>query len=202
MKKKKPGRPLHSKSPTMALRRQTQRETFARLLLMGWTTEKIARKLHVTPRAIRYAIESPEFLALYTKLQQERYKVIDRKMDALLGGAVESLEKMLSHKDWKANDAALNHIFCIHGKFVDRFAISGTLEHTGPLQLRQVELIEGAAGGMTDEMRAKAAELLRLQRAMFPRQLPARIGQDSSHHDEHHPINGRFVSTPDDETGR
>ncbi len=50
---------------------------------------------------------------------------------------------------------------------------------------------------------AKATELLKLQRAMFPpKALPARItSQDSQHHDEHHPVNGRFVPN-DDESAR
>ena len=53
--------------------------------------------------------------------------------------------------------------------------------------------------GMTDEIRAKAMELLKLQRTMFPKALPARItSQDSQHHDEHHPVTGRFVSNPED----
>jgi hypothetical protein len=199
--KKKRGRPRHSKSATMALRRQTQREIIARLLLMGWTAEKVARKMHVTPRAIRYCLASPEFEVLYAKLQQERYQAIDRKMSALLGGAVEALEKMLKHPDWRAKDAAVEKILKVHGRFVEKFDITGTLEHTGPGQLRQVDLVEG--GSMTDEMRQKATELLKLQRAMFPpKALPARIAsQDSQHHDEHHPVNGRFVPN-DDESAR
>jgi hypothetical protein len=197
--KKKRGRPLHTKSPTMALRRQTQRETFARLLLLGWTTEKIARKLKVTPRAIRYAISTPEFEALYAKLQQERYQAVDRKMHALLGGAVDTLEKLLRHPDWKAKSVALEHILRIHGKFIDRIDLTGRVEHTGAFQPHhQGELVDG--NSMTDEMRQKAIELLKLQRAMYPpKALPARIAsQDSQHHDEHHPMNGRFVPNPED----
>jgi hypothetical protein len=188
---------------TIDLRRQTQRETIARLLLMGWTAERVARRMVVTARAIRYHLATPEFEVLYAKLQGEYRQRVDRKMSALLGGAVEALEKMLKHPDWRAKDAAVEKILRVHGKYVEKFDITGTLEHTGPLQLRQVELIDGAAGGMTDEMRVKAMELLRLQRAMFtPKALPARLGsQDSSHHDEHHPVNGRFVSN-DDESAR
>jgi hypothetical protein len=199
MKKKTPPKPPKhwmNPRPTMNLRRQYQRELIARLLLMGWTAEKVGRKMKVTPRAIRYAISTPEFEALYAKLQGEYLQRVDRKMGALLGGAVEALEKMLKHPDWRAKDAAVEKILRVHGKYVEKFDISGTLEHTGPLQLRQVELVEG---GMSDEMRAKAAALLKLQRTMFPpKALPARI---TSHHDEHDPVNGRFVSN-DDETGR
>ena len=36
--------------PTMGLRRQTQRETITPLLLMGWTAERMARRMGVTAR--------------------------------------------------------------------------------------------------------------------------------------------------------
>ena len=50
--------------------------------------------------------------------------------------------------------------------------------------------------GMTDEMRAKATELLKLQRAMFPpKALPARI---TSQDPDRHPVNGRFLPQSDD----
>src|SRR6185295_18666938 len=98
--KKKPGRRTNPRP--MALRTETQRQVIARLLLMGWTAERIARKLQCTSRVIRYAISTPEFQALYTRLEQERYQGIDRRMHALLGGAVDTLEKLLKHPDWKA----------------------------------------------------------------------------------------------------
>jgi hypothetical protein len=100
-------------------------------------------------------------------------------MHALLHGAVDTLEKLLRHPDWKARESAVAHVLRIHGKFIDRIDVTGTLEHRGPLQLRQVELVEGSS--MTDEMRAKATELLKLQRAMFPPKALARItSQDSA----------------------
>jgi len=40
--------------PTMDLRRQTQRETIARLFLLGWTAERVARKMGVTAHQVSH----------------------------------------------------------------------------------------------------------------------------------------------------
>ena len=81
--------------PTMDLRRQTQRGTIARLLLMGWTAERVARRMGVTARAIRYHISTPEFEVLYAKLQREHLARVDRQLGSLLNGAVDALDRML-----------------------------------------------------------------------------------------------------------
>jgi hypothetical protein len=179
--------------PTIDLRRQTQRETIARLLLLGWTAERVARRMGVTARAIRYHLATPEFEVLYAKLHGEYLQRVDRQMSALLGGAVEALEKILKHPDWRAKDAAVEKILRVHGKYVEKFDITGTLEHTGPAQLRQVELVPE---GMSDEMCQKARELLAMQRTMFQRALPARF---PSHDPDRHPMNGRFLPSSGDE---
>jgi len=99
---------LHVKPrPTMDLRRQTQRETIARLLLMGWTAERVARRMGVTARAIRYHISTPEFEALYAKLQREHLGRVGRQLGSLLNGAVDALERLLKNTDWRARDAPI-----------------------------------------------------------------------------------------------
>jgi hypothetical protein len=171
----------------MQVRYETQRQTIARLLLLGWTAERVARKMGCTARAIRYHISTPEFEALYGKLQREYLQRVDRKLGSLLNGAVDALERMLRHKDWKARDAALQHIFKIHGKYVERFDITGTLDPRGQVRHVEAELVEGP---MSDEMRAKATELLQLQRQAIQKSLPARF---VDRHIEQHPVNGRLV---------
>jgi hypothetical protein len=178
--------------PTMDLRRQTQRETIARLLLLGWTAERIARRMGYTPRAIRYHIATPEFESLYTKLQREHLQRVDRKLGSLLNGAVDALERLLKHSDWRARNAALEHVFRINSKYVERYDISGTLDHRHQVRPVQGELVDDA---MTDEMRVKARELLQLQRQMFAKHLPARFAQPQEDDplSRDHGLNGRFL---------
>ena len=65
----------------MDLRSQTQRQVIARLMLLGCTGERIARRLGCTARAVRYAISTPEFEQLFNQLQAERLKILDRNMN-------------------------------------------------------------------------------------------------------------------------
>jgi hypothetical protein len=173
--------------PTMDLRRQTQRETIARLLLLGWTAERISRKMHVTARAIRYHISTPEFDALYAKLQREHFERVERKLGSLLNGACDALERLLRHKDWRARDAALQHVFAIHGKYVQRYDAGqlASIRHV------QGELVEGS---MTDQMREKARELLALEREALQKQLPAKF-QSYDPLERDRDTTGRFTAT-------
>jgi hypothetical protein len=88
----KPQRPLRALPSD--LRRQTQQHTIAHLQLLGWPTTRIARKMHVTDRAIRYAIDRADFQQLFAELQQEHIQTVHRKLGALLSGACDALEKM------------------------------------------------------------------------------------------------------------
>lgn len=55
-------------------------------------------------------------MVLFDEIQREHFQRIDRHLNALLNGACGALEKMLRNSDWRARDAALGHIFSIHGK--------------------------------------------------------------------------------------
>jgi hypothetical protein len=113
----------------------------------------------------------------------------------LLNGAVDGLERLLKHHDWRARDAAISHILRIHVKYIDRVDLTGSLEHSGNVRHVHAELMEGP---MSDEMRAKARELLALQKQMF-RQLPARLVSDQPLDRDHDATNGRFVRNDDEE---
>jgi hypothetical protein len=128
MKRKRPrtGRP-------MRLRYQAQRQLIARLLLLGWTAERIGKRLNCTSRAVRYAISTPAFHELFERLQQEQLKSLDRKMSRLLHLAVKELAKRLKHKDWRARDAAAEKILRMHAKFVERIDITGSVDHRGAI---------------------------------------------------------------------
>jgi hypothetical protein len=85
----------------MRLRYEAQRQLIARLLLLGWTAERIGKRLGCTSRSVRYAISAPKFQEIFERLQQEQLKTLDRKMSRLLHSAVKTLAKMLKHKNTK-----------------------------------------------------------------------------------------------------
>jgi hypothetical protein len=187
MKRRKPTatttKPQREQS-ALDLRRQAQQHHIAQLLLLGWTTTRIARKLHVTPRAIRYALDRPEFQTLFAELQQDHAQAVQRQLGHLLHGACDALEKMLRHSDWQARDAAIEKVLRVHGRYVERIDFGGQVRH-----------VQGEPAPMDDAMREKARELLALQRGMLQKSLPDRFRRyepDSDHHDERDPATGRY----------
>lgn len=190
MKLKKPERRL-----PIDLRRQAQQRTIATLLLLGYSIERIARKLHCTGRAIRYAVERPDFVVLFDTIQREHFQRIDRHLGALLGAACDALEKMLRNSDWRARDAALGHIFAIHGKYEDRCE-GGPIHRLFPGRVVQGELMSENVV-MDEAMREKARELLSLQRAALQKSLPARIVSHDPLERDRDPMSGRFSPNPD-----
>jgi hypothetical protein len=195
MRSKKPKLPVRQepRPASTDLRKEATRQTVARLLLLGWSLERIARRLHCHHRTITRAISTAEFQTLYTTLQREHLARIDHHCSALLDGAINGLEKMLRHSDWRCRDSAIEKILRIHGKFIERIDVSGSLDHRAQGQRGDWELVEG----MTDEMRQKALELLRLQRGVLQRQLPARLTDP-----DRDGTNGRFISNDDEEKTR
>jgi AraC-like DNA-binding protein len=181
----------------MDLRRETVQQLTARLLLLGWSVSKIARRLHCIDRAVRWRMKQPESQALFDAIQQEHFKTVDRRLGALRHGACDALERLLKHSDWRARDAALAHLFKVHGKYVEKFDVTGTLSG----QVRHVDGVLLPPGeAMTDEMRTKARELLQMQRQMFQRSLPARFASHDPDdlddcHDTRDPLNGRFTTS-------
>jgi DNA invertase Pin-like site-specific DNA recombinase len=99
---KKATRQRHIRPRPMDLRRETVQQLTARLLLLGWSVSKIARRLHCTDRAVRWRMQQPEFQSLFDEIQQEHFKIVDRKLGALLHGACDALERLLKHSDWRA----------------------------------------------------------------------------------------------------
>jgi hypothetical protein len=94
--------------------------------------------------------------------------------------------------DWQARDAALEHIFRIHGKYVERIDV---FDHSRHVQG------EPADESMSDEMRQKARELLTMQRQMLQKSLPARFRtyepdpDRHGHHEERDDATGRYTSS-------
>jgi hypothetical protein len=164
----------------MRLRYEVQRQLIARLLLMGWTAERIGKRLGCTSRAIRYAISTPQFQDLFERLQQEQLKTLDRKMSRLLHSAVKTLAKMLKHKDWRARDAAAEKILKMHSRFVERIDVSGSVDHKGAIAHAHQHQLE-ESDDMTDEQRTAARLFLQSTRSTQPRALPPAFTGGSPH---------------------
>jgi hypothetical protein len=150
MKQKRRPRP-------MDLRLETQRKTVARLMLIGWTAEKIARKLHCTARSLRYAVASPEFAILYAELERERLTMVDRLTGNLLIKAVLALDRQLNHPDPWVRADAIDKALKIHGRYIEKVDLTGRLTHTGDHD-HVLGIIPEEA--MTDEQRDLTRKLL------------------------------------------
>ena len=165
MKRHKPDRQLRALPSD--LRRQVQQRTIAHLMMLGWTVERIARRMHCTARAIRYAIDKPDFQQLSAEMQREASAIMHRKMTSLLGGAVDALEKLLKHPAWQARDAAIEKVMRVHGKIIDDVDVRDTVTRV------EAEVVPET--GMTEQMRRRAMELLALAREQ--RALDAQVEQ-------------------------
>jgi len=166
---------------------------------MSWSTERIARKLGMSTKSIHRRIGTPEFEWVYEDLQHQQLKHVDRRLGQLWNAAVDALERMLRHGDWKARDAAIEKILRVHGKYVERYDITGTLSHSGPVRQVQGELVSPE---MNDEIRLRARELLSLPRSMLQRQPPARLTSHDSLDRDHDPETGRSMPNGDEIQGR
>jgi hypothetical protein len=165
------------------LRHETQHQLIARLLLLGWTGERIARRVGRSSRAVRYTISTPRFLELFDRLQQEQLKSLDRKMSRLLHSAVKELAKRLKHKDWRARDAAAEKILRMHAKFVERIDITGSVDHKGAIgHAHQHQLAMGP--DWTEEQRTVARLLLQSMKPTQQRTLPPVFARGLSRHEQ------------------
>jgi hypothetical protein len=158
----------------MHLRYETRAQRIMRLMLAEFSTEEIGRKLRITGRTVRYACSLPSFQTAYQRLEKEHFEAVDRKMACLLREAVRALRKQLRHKDWRARDRAIEHVLRLHGKFVERYDISGRLSHTGQVS-HQHQLGTVPLDDMIPEARQLARRLLEITRQT--RQLPPRFSQ-------------------------
>jgi DNA-directed RNA polymerase specialized sigma24 family protein len=72
------------KAQTLRLRTDMQREWIARYVVLGWSAEKMARKLHCTSRRVRYTTSTPALQTLVAQLRRETFERIDHQVPAPL----------------------------------------------------------------------------------------------------------------------
>jgi hypothetical protein len=162
-----PPRMTSQTSKIWKLRLAVQRQILCRLLFEGLSTAECARKLRCRPQQIRELTHSPEFqteLSAYTK---ERLQCTDRKVDRTLEVALVALYRNLRHPDPWVRADAIEKVFKIHGRYIERVDLTGQLHHTG-----SVEHVFGRISEeqMTDEQRDLTRKLLVATRQ--PRALP------------------------------
>jgi hypothetical protein len=132
-------------------------------------------------------------------LEQDYFSALDRKIKTTLDLGVNALIRQLKHSDWRARDAAVEKIFRLHGRYIDRIDVRGSLNYSGQVHHQhehQLRLDEDVL--MTDEMRQKATELLKLTRQLRePKALPARFTDSSLTHQSRN-RSGRDDEDPED----
>jgi hypothetical protein len=87
---------------------------------------------------------------------------------------VNALIRQLTHSDWRARDSAIEKVFRLHERYIERVDLRGSLNYTGQVHHQhdhQLRLEDG--GPMTDELRLRASEVLTLVRQQRePKALP------------------------------
>lgn len=165
------------------LRADGQRERVARLMFLGWSTQRIATVLKCTAQQVRDLVATPEYQGLYAHYEREQLTRLDKKMGRLLLSAVITLAKMLKHPDWRARDAAIEKIMRVHGRYIEKLDLSGTVTHAGVVgHLYQVAL--PPMDDLNSDQRRLMRELLASYRATSPKSLPPAVLKGSEPYDD------------------
>ena len=152
----------------MDLRHEAYQSAIARFLFLGWSAERIARRLGCSAKRVRYQIATPEFTEFFEKYQHERFKDLDHKIASLLPAAVDQLAKLLHHKNWKARNAAISRILDTNAPVLQRMVFR-RLEAQRPLNpIGRVQILP-PMDDLTDQQRAAARDLLKMFRGTHPR---------------------------------
>lgn len=134
-------------------------------------------------------------------LEQDYFNALDRKIKNTLDLGVNALIRQLQNKDWRARDSATEKVFRLHGRYIDRVDLRGSLNYTGQVHHQhdhQLRLDEDVP--MTDELRLKAREVLALVRQQQqPKALPPRFTDSQLTHQSR---NGSGRDDEDPEDGR
>jgi hypothetical protein len=126
-----PRRKRTTKSQLASIQREGRWRYIARLMLVGLPQPKIARKLRMTPRNLRYLVSTPEFELILTELQREREKRMAGIMDALDYAAVKGMVKLLMDPDAKIRLSVIQHLHSLRRKVLEKVE-----EHpSAPIQL-------------------------------------------------------------------
>jgi hypothetical protein len=151
----------------------------ARLLLAGHTLTSAASRLRRNYRYLMTVTQLPEFKAYLAQLETDYFAALDKKIKRLLHAGVDALFTQLRSKDWRAVDAAIEKIFRLHGRYIDKIDLTHRVQHDGTVQHAHEHQLQ-FDDGMPYELRTKAREFLALTRQLRePRALPDRFTDQS-----------------------
>jgi hypothetical protein len=75
----------------------------------------------------------PELKTYLAHLEQDYFAALDRKIRNTLDLGVNALIRQLRNRDWRARDAAIEKVFRLHGRYIDRVDLRGSLNYTGQI---------------------------------------------------------------------
>ncbi len=158
------------------LREETQRKHLARLMFLGLSTAKCAARMHVSADTIRDLAATPEYQRVYQGYEAEMMQTVDRAMPRLLIASIEALHRMLTHRDWRANESALRTILLPYGKVLERLLDQRSPEPKGSTHL-MLPAPNLSMDDMDEATRAKAVDVLQWARGRHLLQAPPDLSQ-------------------------
>ena len=154
----------------------TMMKRLARLLLAGQTLVEVGRRLKRNRQYLVSVTALPEFKTYLAELEADYFAALDRKIKNTLDLGVNALIRQLKNKDWRARDAAIKKVFRLHGRYIDRVDLRGSLNYSGQVHHQHDHQLRLDETPMTEELRLKAREVLALVRQQRePKALPPRF---------------------------
>jgi hypothetical protein len=80
---------------------------------------------------------SPHFQAYLRQLETDYFNALDQKIKNTLDLGVNALIRQLRNNDWRARDAAVEKLFRLQGRYIDRVDLRGSLNYTGQMRRRR-----------------------------------------------------------------
>jgi hypothetical protein len=178
----------------------TMMKKFARLLLAGYTITSAAARLKRNRQYLVSVVALPEFKTYLAELEADYFNALDRRIKSTLDLGINALIRQLRNKDWRARDSAIEKIFRLHGRYIDRIDVRGSLSYSGQVTHQHGHHLSLEDTTMTDEMRQRAMEFLNLARQQqAPKALPPRFTDSQLTHQS---PNGSGQDDDDTEDGR
>jgi hypothetical protein len=129
----------------------------------------MSRILRFNETSLYRLFHDDTFIKYLDELEKDLFRAVDKRISLLLLETVATLRRLLRHQDWQANIEAVDRVLRMHGRYIEKLDIRGTVQHAHSGTVGVV----GAIGHlseeeMTDEMRDHARALLKGARKIIP----------------------------------